>query len=469
MEREIFLREADGLDVMNWFTSGAQEVASHMRYLNAINVFPVADGDTGTNLSSTLRAMVERPAKTRSFAKMLEGMSASALESARGNSGIIFASYINGIAIEARQYEAVGIKEFSDIAYGAVKHLYEAVEHPQEGTLMSVIRDWATFLSHTHEKYPGFQELFAAAYQSAAASLERTRMQLEVLRKRNVVDSGAAGFVRFLQGVNRTFSKETPHAEEDGTPEPAPADPDEKNAAFRYCTEALVDVSGGADRAEAALPGAVRRALGEYGDSLIVTSQSGRLKVHIHTNQPERVMERLGAFGRLIEQKADDMHLQNGLQAADKGGIGLLTDSIADLPDEYKLANRISTLPMGVLVGGEAYLDKYTIGLERLFREMDKPEDYPTSAQPEPGRIQKMLDELLERFDSLIVLSVASGLSGTWQAVTQAAKRMDPTGERITVIDTKLNSGAEGLLVKKAAELIAGGLRHGEVVAAVEA
>ena len=148
MDYQLDKQEANGFDLLDWFSSGAQEVAAHKKYLNDINVFPVADGDTGTNLATTLRAMVEKPARARSFAGMLQGISRSGLESARGNSGIIFASFVNGIARECPAADAVDVKEFSTIANRAVKHLYDAVEHPVEGTLMSIT------VSYTHLTLP---------------------------------------------------------------------------------------------------------------------------------------------------------------------------------------------------------------------------------------------------------------------------------------------------------------------------
>ena len=160
MDYQLDLKEANGFDLLDWFSSGAQEVAAHKKYLNDINVFPVADGDTGTNLSTTLRAMVEKPPRARSFAGMLKGISQSGLESARGNSGIIFASFVNGIAQECQMAEVVDVKEFSGIANRAVRHLYEAVEHPVEGTLMSIIRDWAAFWSPTRITSPVFTSCF---------------------------------------------------------------------------------------------------------------------------------------------------------------------------------------------------------------------------------------------------------------------------------------------------------------------
>ena len=470
MEYQLNSQQANGMDVLDWFAAGAREVSAHIRYLNLINVFPVADGDTGTNLSTTLRAMVEKPCRTQSFSQMLAAISQSGLEGARGNSGIIFASYVNGLAQESQPYERVSVKEFAKVAFGAVQHLYSAVENPQEGTLMSVIRDWAAFLHGHTEQYQSFGALFSAAYQTALASLERTKTQLAVLRKHNVVDSGAAGFVRFLAGMNRVFAegRMTPSqaAEED---EPVLSLTGEETLSYRYCTEALVDAASiPAGDADAFVAG-IKALLHPLGDSLIVTLRGGRLKVHIHTNTPDLVMERLRAYGALLEQKADDMALQNSLRALTPGGIGLVTDSIADLPDAFLLENHISVIPMGVLADGNAYLDKTTIRLTQLFREMDKADGYPTSAQPEPARILALLTARLAQFDSLIVLSVASPLSGTYQAMAKAAGQLSTPEKPITVIDTRLNSGAQGLMVKLAADMVRQGQTHEQIVTAVQA
>ena len=464
MDNRLNVQIANGIDLLNWFSSGASEVAAHIRYLNLINVFPVADGDTGTNMATTLRAMVETPARDPSFSQMLQGLSQAGLESARGNSGLIFASYVSGLAQESRPYERVDVREFAKVAYGAVRHLYQAVEHPQEGTQMSVIRDWASFLQRNNEKYQGFAELFTDAYHSALVSLENTKTQLAVLRKNSVVDSGAAGFVRFLEGINRVFAegRQTATIAEEEAPFLVPS---EESLSYRYCTEALVRLPDG--ESDDALEEQARRSLDASGDSLIATARNGKLKVHIHTNTPELVMERLSAFGTLLSQKADDMALQNRLRTRAPGGVGLITDSIADIPDSFLLEHYVSVLPLGVIVGETAYLDKTTIRLPQLFTRMDQPGVYPTSSQPEPGRIRALLSARLEQFDSLIVLSVADHLSGTYQALTQAARQLETPEKRITVIDTRLNSGAQGLLVKLAADLLAQGRTHDEIVETV--
>lgn len=464
MNKTADTQRVTGTDVFHWFSEGAKEVYAHVRHLNIINVFPVADGDTGTNLAATLRAMVNTP-PTQHFHHMLQTISQSALEGARGNSGILFASYVNGLALESTPYEAVSVAQFAGIAQNAVKHLYSAVEDPKEGTLVSVIRDWAAYLKANHGSYRKFDELFAAAYAYALQLLKKTKEQLDVLRRYNVVDAGAAGFVRFLEGVNRVFSGS--YSEETFADEPfVPLALDGETSPYRYCTEALVRLPGVQEDYDA-LISAVKARLQAMGDSLIVNAQGGKLKAHIHTNAPELVMEALAAYGEPEEQKADDMSLQTKLRVTQKGGVGLITDSIADLPDAFVLEHSVSVLPLGVLKGGTAYLDKLTIRLPQLFQAMDAPDAYPTTSQPEPARVRALLAARLEQFDSLIVLSVADKLSGTYQAVQKAAKELETPEKKITVIDTRLNSGAQGLLVLRAAELVRQGLSHDEIVASV--
>ncbi len=467
MENTMQHQQANGGDLLHWFSSGANEINAHVKHLNLINVFPVADGDTGTNLAVTLRAMVESAKPVESFHRMLKDISQSALEGARGNSGTIFAAYISGLALESIDYQTVTPEEFSGIAVNAVKHLYSAVENPQEGTLMSVIRDWAQYLQSNKGQFHRFNELFHNAYHYAVELLDKTKTQLDVLRKNNVVDAGAAGFVRFLEGINRVFSGT--QAVESIADEPFDAPiVDDTASAYRYCTEALVGLGDNAMDDPDAFAKSVQSAFDPYGDSIIASARGGKLKVHIHTNAPEQVMETLENYGELLFQKADDMHLQSRLRAATPGGVGLVTDSIADLPDNFLLEHNITVLPLGVLRGTTAYLDKLTIRLKQLFRVMDSEGAYPSTSMPEPARIRTMLSAAQEHFDSLIVLSVADKLSGTYQAVLKAAQELSTPEKPITVVDTKLNSGAQGLLVRRAAEMVADGAAYDDILTAVK-
>lgn len=453
----------DGIDLINWFHSGASEVDAYRSYLNKINVFPVADGDTGTNLFATMRAMVDQAARIRTFNDMARNLSDSGLANARGNSGIIFASYVNGLAVNGQEYESVDVREFSTIVHQAVGHLYHAIEKPLEGTMISVIRDWASFLFDHQEAYHNFQELLGAAYHHASDSLRKTTSQMEVLRKYNVVDSGAAGFVRFLHGINLVFSKGG-HAEAE---DQSLFDLNrqipilEEFQGYRYCTNLLLEVPD--------LPGPTRHILTGLGDSMVISSAGNKTRVHIHSNAPDQVVETLLPLGAVLEQKIDDMELENSVRQKRRHRVGLLTDSIADLPEEFKMEHQIHTLPLGILLDDAIYLDKLTIRTDGLFSKIPQASTYPTSSQPEPGRVRDFLTKLLDQYDSLLFLSVSANLSGTWRTIQQVMQNMDTEGKTVTVIDTKVNSGAEGLLVMQAAALLDQGLSHEEVAAQIQA
>ena len=447
----------DGYDIRDWFRLGLREVNFNKEHINAINVFPVPDGDTGTNLALTLKAMSEWPASTRSFGSMIERISESGLAHARGNSGIIFAAYMNGIAIEGKARETINLSEFSAAASKAVDYMYKAIEEPVEGTMISVIRDWAFFLFSNNNKFEFFEDLLAEAYQIAKVSLHKTTDQLEILRENNVVDAGAEGFVRFLQGINRLFSQEAMPIDGDGFYLEEPLTDNNNYSNFRYCTEMLLKFTG-------EKPQEIRNKLELLGDSLILTSNHDKTRVHLHTNHPEKMMSALKGYGEILEQKVDDMLLQNQVLYARTADIAILTDSIADLSDDLMLKYQIHSIPLTILIDDVQFLDKNTIDLEGLFNAIAHSKAYPVSSQPEPGRVREKLDSLLDRYNSIIIITVSKKLSGTFNVLKREADRLEKLGKRITVIDSKLNSGAQGLLVKKAAELLESGCSHEEIV-----
>ncbi|MBH1939589.1 DegV family EDD domain-containing protein [Mobilitalea sibirica] len=468
MEKTQMKKFVDGKVLLQWFYFGFQEVYQNKKYLNAINVFPVADGDTGTNLSITLKAMVEKPIKVNTFSGMLQAISEAGLANARGNSGILFASYVNGIASEGSSYKEVTLEQFSSIAYKAVSYLYQAVEKPIEGTMISVIKDWANYLYQNFQNYDNFKDLFANAYLTAQNSLKMTTSQLEVLKKNKVVDSGADGFVRFLNGINYYYLAKK-EVKSDNEVQDSFNLSNHEQSNYLYCTEFFMDISEkDIVPIRKDLKKIIRDKINQLGDSLIITSFQDKVKIHIHTDVPEIVAQSLRPFGTFIEHKVDNMHLQNSIKTRQLSRIGIVTDSIADIPEDYKLKHQIHTLPLGLLIDDSVYLDKSTIKLEQLFHLMKDAESYPTSSQPEPGRVSIFLDNLLETYDYLIFITVSSELSGTYQTIQQEIKKIKDAEKKITLIDSKTNSGAEGLLVKYASNLLNNGLSYEEIAKKVK-
>lgn len=467
MNEVILKQKINGNDLIGWFSYGAEEVGLHKKHLNEINVFPIADGDTGTNLVTTLTAMVELAHRKDAFGGMMTEISEAGMAHARGNSGIIFASYINGLAMESSTYDEIGKKEFSQAAFKAVDYLYEAIENPVKGTMITVISDWAEFLFVNHEKYLGFDDFLAAAYKIARESLEKTTQQMEILRKHNLVDAGAQGFVNFLKGINRFFLKE----QVAGSSDPVIKQPvyfdDQEPGEKQFCSEFLIKLKPAAlDSATTVTD--LKNDLTALGVSIIVFSQANKMKIHVHTDQPDAVVQRLLQDGTIIQQKIEDMRFQRNIKINQRARIAIVTDSIADLPESFKLEHQIHTLSLGLMFGENPYFDKQTIKLNQLDALINDATGYPTSSQPEPRRVANLLEELAENYDSILFITVSDQLSGTFKTVSREAKKLEELGKKITVIDSRLNSGAQGLLVKRAAELVARNKSHDEIVTALK-
>ena len=470
MDKQKEKKRINGKDLLLWFHSGVNEVVKNKKYLNSINVFPIPDGDTGTNLATTVTAMVRIPLEDNQFSTITREMSESALANARGNSGILFAAYISGLAVEGKAYQEVTTNEFSSIAYKAVNYLYQAVENPLEGTMITVIKDWASFLQKNCQKYEVFYELFQEAYKEAKKSLQKTKTQLAVLKKNDLVDSGADGFVKFLKGINHYFD-ENDMEEEAIVRAPGKFVLDEEDIeveSYRYCTEVYISFEKVIDDLEIKKnEEKIKRELKQFGNSLIVSIVGEHCRVHIHTDHPEKVVIKAREIGKILEQKVDDMYLQNSTRTNPISKIGILTDSIGDIPDDMKKQYQIHTLPLGVLVDESVYLDKLTIKAEQLFELQKSAKEYPTSSQPQPFRVQVLLESLLESYESLIVITVSSKMSGTYHTLKKAALSDSLKDKKITVIDSRLNSGAQGLLVKAAAQMRQKNYSHDEIVNAV--
>jgi len=183
------------------FVSGAREVIRNRKVLNDINVFPVADGDTGSNMASTMNSIIEDARVETSVKGTMSSIADAAISGARGNSGIIIAQYINGIFMSLRDDAKVSVSSFAQSVWDAVPHAYNAISDPVEGTIITVIRDWAEAVYMHKDHAEDFHELLSKPMAAAAESLKATTGKLKVLENARVVDSGAKGFVYFVEGL----------------------------------------------------------------------------------------------------------------------------------------------------------------------------------------------------------------------------------------------------------------------------
>lgn len=459
------MRQLNGKALYYAFVSGAYEVVQKRDVLNRINVFPIADGDTGSNLVFTMRSIVDDATVFDSAKHTMNSIADAALIGARGNSGIIFAQFIRGINTGIGDVEDITVRDFSEAVKNAIPYAYEAVSDPTEGTILTVMRDWADSLVSLYDHAKDFDDLFAQSMEAAVKSLRDTPNKLRVLKRASVVDSGAKGFVHFLQGFQRFIeSGKSMEVVFEQLPIELEADQDFVLTAtkipFRYCTEALI--SG-----EELAPQAIKKQLADLGDSLIVAGGGNKVRIHMHTNDPQTLMLRLRGFGEILQQKVDDMKRQSDVIHRRKGNIALVTDSIADIPQALIDKQQIHVIALNIMMEGSAYLDRLTMTSDTIYELLDAMPDYPTSSQPNGKTVEAIFSFLVHHYESIIVISVAKELSGTFATVTRAAEKFVKEGTLITVIDSKLNSGAQGLLVTRAAEAISAGHDHESVVAIV--
>ena len=444
------------------FLSGAREVIDQKDQLNRINVFPVPDGDTGTNLTSTINNMIQEVHAEKNVNLTLQAMADAALSGARGNSGIIFAQFFNGWANAVGQRKVLSINAFSESVNAAVPFVYDAILNPVEGTMVSVIKAWARAIYDMKNKTHDFTELLNSALLKAREALNNTPNQLKVLRDSHVVDAGAKGFVHLLEGMVKFVQsgnlKEIIQQHEESISFIEPIAEGETDLSFRYCTEALLTdlKSGQIDP--------IKQQLNNLGNSVIVAGNGRKIRIHIHTNQPSEVFFKLKDYGTILNQKVDDMKKQYAVVHEKHASIALVTDSIADIPQSLLDDYQIHFLPISLYFDGSEFLDKLTVTPERFHHMIEKAKHFPTSSQPTVKNAENLLSFLSTYYDSVIAIMVSSQISGTWHSVYQAAQKLKNKGHKIDVIDSKLNSGAQGLLVQKAAEMIASGKTHEEVV-----
>lgn len=457
------LKYLNGENLYQSFASGAREVIKNRRFLNDINVFPVADGDTGNNLASTMKSIIEQAKAEKSAKSTMNLIADAALVGARGNSGIIMAQYINGISESLNEEDEITISGFAESVKSAFPRAVSAISNPVEGTIITVIRDWAEAVYKQKDTANSFYELLEQPENEAKKSLEQTKHILKALKNANVVDSGAKGFVHFIEGFTEFMkngkAKETKEEIENFiTEHPQHTDNVVTN---RYCTEALIynekiDIN------------LLKEELQSFGDSLIVAGNKNKARIHIHTDKPHELFKVLRKKGDIIQQKADDMKRQYEVAHERKYKIALVTDSIADLPQETIDEYQINVVPLNIVMDGTSYLDKVTMTPETFYGLLSEIEEYPSSAQPSIKIVENMLSSLLQHYDEILVITIAKEQSGTNSAFTKAAQKLSKDNKRISVVDSRQNSGAEGLIVKKAAELIHQGKSLDEVIENIE-
>jgi len=452
----------DGKRFYRGLVAGARELVSKQAYLNKINVFPVADADTGLNLALTVQAILQKGKIGRNLKETLKTVADSALSGARGNSGIILAQYLHGLSHELPEKGMLSAQHFATATRKAVNHLYDSLLNPVEGTMLTVIREWSDFLVERSAKTQDYLLLLTESLAKAKASLQETPRQLKALAEAGVVDAGASGFVFLLEGIVNYIHKGSLREAEPAVYVPADLeDPVQHLLApgkFRYCTEAIIEHS---DRETKEF----RNEMAQLGDSLIMAGDREKLHLHIHTNDPESLFAILYERGKVSGVKIDDMQRQYEIANQRRFAIGLVTDSAANLPKEILDFYQIAVIPFGLNFGQRYYLDGLSLSPKRFYEMLAASRLLPKSSQPSPLTVKNTLEASLANYEKVICICLSDKLSGIYQSAMTAVKGQE---EKCAIVNSRQLAVTEGLITLRVAKAIEAGQSYEEILQKVD-
>lgn len=447
---------ANGKILYYSFLAGANQLFKYQEEINSINVFPVSDKDTGTNLAATVRSVIDSIKPHKSYKTTVNHIAEAALLGARGNSGVIFAQFLYGLSCETKDSAEIDIDDFAESVGRSVPYMYEAIANPVEGTMLTVVKEWSEYLTKKREKGLSFKKVLIDSLEVLDKSLTETTFKLQLLKKMEVVDAGAKGFVLFMKGVV-DFIRVGNIRELSVLPSPTASfsHPDHHpvNGAtgYRYCTEAMIK--------NRIIPQTdLQQILSRSGDSVVIAGSQATCRIHVHTNDPVQLFRELNGYGTITFQKVDDMIRQQEIASGRKWNIALVTDSSCDLSQELIDYYQINVLPLNLNFGDNHFLDKVTIQPDRFYDMLESEKVFPKTAQINEQMFTNLYSHLTLHYDAVIAIHLTGQFSGTFANSAKAGMRISKESNKpVYVIDSKNLSGGLGLLVLKAAERIEAG------------
>ena len=309
------------------FLAGAQNIESKKEYINELNVFPVPDGDTGTNMSMTIMAAAKEVTAITELdiASLAKAISSGSLRGARGNSGVILSQLLRGFTKSIREEEIIDVPALARAGVRAKETAYKAVMRPKEGTILTVARGIADKAVELVEETDDLEEFIGKVIEEGEAVLAKTPDMLPVLKEAGVVDSGGQGLIEVLKGAYDAFlGKEVDYTTITPGTSSSTANTVQTNAEkpaeikFGYCTEFIILLDKEfTDKDEAEF----KAYLESIGDSIVCVADDDVVKIHVHTNDPGLAIQKALTFGQLSKMKIDNMreeHQEKLIKDAEK-------------------------------------------------------------------------------------------------------------------------------------------------------
>ncbi len=299
------------------FLAGAKNLEEKKEWINELNVFPVPDGDTGTNMTLTIMAAAREVAELSepTMEQLAKAISSGSLRGARGNSGVILSQLLRGFTKEIKSVETIDTTTLANAMVRGTETAYKAVMKPKEGTILTVARGMSDKALELAGQTEDIEELVEAVVAHGEYVLNQTPEMLPVLKQAGVVDSGGQGLMQVVKGafdaltgkVSEPFiggASETKASEGQASSGAARTDIDTADIKFGYCTEFIINLE---KEYEEAQEQELKAYLESIGDSIVVVSDDEVVKVHVHTNHPGLAFEKALTYGSLSRMKVDNM------------------------------------------------------------------------------------------------------------------------------------------------------------------
>lgn len=445
--------ELDPKQLKEMFLHAWEKIKENEEKINKINVFPVPDQDTGTNLERTLFGIKEKIEKKEfnSLKEISEAVLEGALFSAQGNIGVIFTGFLAGFLPKLAEEKSF----FSAFKEGERK-ARNSISKPKEGTVLDVIEGAKKGMENKNEN--DLEKMLEGAIEEGKKALDLTREKNEILRKANVVDAGGLSFLLVLESFLEAISKKEKIEEKEVVLE--------RRTIFqilpqRYEVVALI-FNPKLKKEE------VEKLLMSLGNCLDIVEISNKMKVHIHTDFPNEVREKLRKIGEIENLKIEDMAKEATEEISKKPiSIGFVTENVTSLSPkiiekyEISVVNVIFNWPEVESLPGKNLWEK--------MRRAEKLEikEGPKTSQPPPLSFFEAFKKQLEKFEKVICFCLSSKLSGSFNSALQAREMLEKK-ENVFVIDTQNAVAGEALLILRAIELAREGREIEEILKEIE-
>lgn len=429
---------------------GCHHVVTKKQALNAINFFPVADGDTGDNMAATATAIISYSKPEGSVSSTLQSIADASIMGAHGNSGMIFSQFFNALIHDELPEDHINLKDFSKLLKSAAVGVRASILNPVEGTILTIIDTWASSVEKKSADFDCFRQLLDTVKPVLNEAVTATSRPINSTDESTAIDAGALGFFHFTEGFAEFLTHPGCLPQLDETPDFIVANHEEHSIEsaplHRYCTEALLT----ADKINKQ---ELTETLSQFGDSLVLTANARLCRFHLHTNNPAEVFQSLLHKGLINHPKIDDMQRQYESIHQRKETIALVTDSGADIPQSLRDKHQIHLIPLNIHLDGHHFLDRNCFDPNEFYQTLNSLKNHPRTSFPAMQLMEEKISHLSRHYDHVLVVSLSQVLSGIHDAFANIARKSD----NVHVINSCLCTGGQGLLVLHAAEMIEAG------------